>query len=139
MKFIYWSPVRFVLCLVALLILLAGCKSDPNEAFIEGIWYYNSEHLSNIPAESHQSDNWLFERKTFQNASCCFTETNMRGSYRILESEEGVIELELYDIVGDQGGTVIQSGTTLFLRIEIDEENDTIKINRTGPYIRTTP
>lgn len=120
-------------------LLLTGCKSDPNEDFIQGIWYYNSEHLANIPAESHQSDNWLFERRTFQNASCCFTKTNMRGSYRVLESEENTIELELYDIVGDQGGAAIQEGTTVVLTIVIDRENDTLKINRAEPYTRITP
>jgi hypothetical protein len=120
-------------------ILLTGCKSDPNEDFIQGIWYYNSEHLANIPAESHQSDNWLFERRTFQNASCCFTKTNMRGSYRILESDENTIELELYEIVGDQGGTAIPDDTTIVLTIIIDQENDTIKINRAEPYTRITP
>jgi hypothetical protein len=139
MKIRYRYPVRIVLCLVVLAVLFTGCQSDPNDDFIQGIWYYNSEHLANIPAESHQSDNWLFEDRTFQNASCCFVKANMQGKYRILESEENVIELELYDIMGDQGGNPIPSGTTILLRIEIDRENDIIKINRTEPYTRITP
>lgn len=134
-----WRWRWIVLCLIILVILLSGCKSDPNEEFIQGIWYYNDEHLSNIPAESHQSDTWLFENRFFQNASCCFVKSNLNGSYRIQESEKNSIKLELYNIDGDQGGNPISRQTTILITIEINQENDTIKINRTEPYFRITP
>ena len=128
-----------VLALIALAFLLSGCVSDPNEAFIQGIWYYNDEHLSNIPAESHLSENWLFERGTFENVACCFVKVNMQGSYRILESEGNTLKLELFNIDGDQNGIPISKQATVLLTIVIDQENDTIKINRTEPYFRITP
>lgn len=128
-----------ILALIALIILLAGCVSDANEDFIQGIWYYNDEHLSSVPAESHLSDNWLFERGIFKNAACCFVKVNMQGRYSILESEENSLKLELYDIKGDRGGHSIPPQTTMIITILIDEENDTIKINRAEPYIRITP
>lgn len=129
----------YTLALFILAVLFSGCTSDSNDAFIQGIWYYNDEHLSNIPAESHLADNWLFERGTFENASCCFVKVNMQGKYRILESEGNTIRLELFNIEGDQEGIPISRNATIAIKIVIDQENDTIKINRTEPYFRITP
>jgi len=125
--------------LIFSLILLTGCKSDPNEDFIQGIWYYNDEHLRSIVGESQQEDKWTFANKTFQNTSCCFTKVNLQGSYSILESEENALELELFNIVGDQGGASVAKQTTIVIKIAIDQDNDTIIINRAGPYTRITP
>lgn len=139
MKTRYWNQIWIILALIAFIILFTGCKSDPNETFIQGIWYYNDEHLRGIVGESQQEDRWLFDNRTFQNTSCCFVKTNFRGSYSILKSEENTLELELFDIVGDQGGMAISKQARMPLIIKINLENDTIEINRSGPYTRMTP
>lgn len=134
-----WNRIWIVICLIVLAFFLIGCKSDPNEDFIQGIWYYNDEHLRSIVGESQQEDNWTFVNKTFQNTSCCFTKVNLQGSYSILESEENALELELFNIIGDQGGASVAKQTTMVIKIAIDQDNDTIIINRAGPYTRITP
>jgi hypothetical protein len=134
-----WEPLWVVICLIVPAFLFTGCKSDPNDDFIQGIWYYNDEHLRSITGESQQEDKWLFDKKTFQNTACCFAKINMQGKYSILKSEANILELELFDIVGDQGGTMVSKQTTINITIKIDQENNTIEINRSGPYTRMTP
>ena len=119
--------------------ILAGCKPDPNEEFIQGVWFYNDEHLQNLPAESHLTDQWLFDRGTFQRATCCFVTANYTGNYRTLESKEDRLRLELYNLKGDIGNTSLSSKELLEITIIIHADEDTLKIDRAEPYLRMTP
>jgi hypothetical protein len=128
----------YLIFLVAIALLLSGCSQDPNVKFIQGVWEYKSEHLSNLPGESHLTDTWLFDRGTFKNDTCCFNKGTMQGKYSIVESEENTLKIELYDIQGDQGGHSISSRTEFLIIIEINHEDDTLEINHTDPYYRLT-
>jgi hypothetical protein len=122
-----------------LVFLLTGCSKDPNERFIQGLWYFKDPHLANIPAESAQETQWLFENGLFEAVSCCFSKFNLQGNYRILESEEDILTLELYNLAGDQQGVSVSRQDTTQFRIVLDRENDALTISRAGPFNRLTP
>ena len=123
---------RFSLSLMVLLLLvafiLAGCKMDPNEEFIQGQWYDNNDHLANIPAESAQESFWLFDHNSFETYGCCFVNVNFSGNYRILKSEGDNLQLELYNLSGMNAGIVFNKDETLWLKINIDRQADSIKL-----------
>jgi len=121
---------RLFLSLV-LLVLIAGC-SDPNDQFIQGAWYYKDPHLASVDGESQLEINWRFDRGTFEYYACCFSgELHQKGRYRILESEDEVISLELFNI---QGGL---TRGPVEVRITVDKEADTVSIQGAGPFSRT--
>lgn len=116
-----------------LMIFFAGCMG-PNEEFIQGRWEYQSDHLSNIPAESHLHVTWQFYGGSFYYYACCFNiDLELTGRYRILSTEGNIIDLELYDVQGS-GSRISRE-----IRIKIDSETDTLTIMGTKPFIRLTP
>jgi hypothetical protein len=116
-----------------LMIFLAGCMG-PSEEYIQGRWEYQSEHLSNIPAESHLHVTWEFYGGSFYYYYCCFNaEIELTGHYRVLSNEENNIDLELYDVKG------AASRINSEIRIKIDPDTDTLTIMGTSPFIRLTP
>lgn len=126
----------FLLGLVCLLLVLAGCQNDPNVAYIQGIWSYEDLHLKPIVGEEHLIIRWIFDGGTFANEACCFGgETNMYGSYRVLESEEDSLTLELYNIKGFQGPNPISNDAVTSMKITFQDDG-TITIGRTSGYIR---
>jgi len=130
------------LVLIALSVFLGGCKADPNDDFIQGTWYHNDPHLAGIDGEQQLESWWTFRKGivgTFEYYACCFVETQQSGNYAILESDEATLVLELFNIRGHVGGMSLSPDTTAEARIKIDREAGTIKIDRTGPFIRTGP
>ena len=133
------TSIRLVVLLtIWFSVFLTACKADQNEAFIQRVWSYKDPHLSNIPAESAQYDSWIIDRKTFQNESCCFSKASFNGNYRIVQSDEAKIVLELYNLSGDIQGSPLSRDDKLEITIKTDPDADTIQINRTGPYTRLT-
>lgn len=119
--------------------LLAGCRMDPNEDFIQGIWSYEDPHLLAVVAEQHLTDQWIFDRGTFQNNACCFSEVYISGNYHITKNEGDHLVLELYNLKGDIQGKPVSRKDTLQINVVIHSEDDTLEIGRGGPYIRLNP
>lgn len=126
----------FIMAVFGLLLGLAGCQTDPNVAYIQGIWSYEDLHLKPIVGEEHLIMRWIFDRGTFANEACCFGgETSMYGSYRVLDSGENSVTLELYEIQGFQGPNPIPNDTVTSMKITFQDDG-TITIGRTSGYIR---
>jgi len=125
-----------LLCLSATLV---GCKKDPKVKFIQGVWYYLDAHLANIPSENAQVTNWVFENGYFSMDSCCFVEVNYSGYYSVMDRTENSLTLELFNLQGQAGDTVLYRDDKLTAIIKIDTETDTIRINNDGPYTRISP
>jgi hypothetical protein len=131
-----------LLVLIALSVFLGGCKSDPNEDFIQGTWYHNDPHLANLSGEQQLESWWTFRQGlvgTFEHYSCCFVEVVQSGNYTVLKSDEETLVLELFNVRGHLSGMSLEPDSTAEVRIQIDRQADTIKIDRTGPFIRTGP
>jgi len=126
--------VLAILLLVSL--SLTGCKMDANEEFIQGQWYDNNDHLSNIPAESREETFWSFDNKTFEVYGCCFVEMEYSGYYRVIKSDGDTLLLELYQLKGQSAGIVYSPSDTLELTIKIDRQADTIELGKSDPHIR---
>jgi len=133
------TPILLCLLMLLLAMALTGCKKDPNVEFIQGLWYYKDAHLANIPSESAQTTNWDFYNWTFTLDTCCFYEAYYSGYYRVVESKDNQLTLELYNMQGQNGGTVLYKDDTITIVITIDHEADTIKIYSDGPYARIGP
>jgi len=113
--------------------LLAACTPDQNEAFIQGSWFYNSQHIQEQVGESFQETTWIFDGGTYETYTCCFVEFQQYGRYDILESEGDKIVLELFNIDGKF------NSERFSIAITIDREADTIKLPGAGPFTRITP
>jgi len=127
--------VRLVVGLawVWLTVLAAGCAGDPNEGFIQGSWYFNDPHLRQVVGESALETTWTFDRGVYQVYSCCFVRFSQSGRYAILESQGDTLVLELFNRDGD-----ISSERTS-IKLLIDRENQTLKIQIGGPFTRISP
>jgi hypothetical protein len=113
------------------LVMLIGCQPNPNDAFIQGTWIYNSEHLQNLAGEQHLTVVWSFDRGAFSYSACCFNiDTFQTGSYGILESEGDRLLLELFNVKGGSPGV---GGEIL---VKINRGNGTLSIGGTAPYER---
>ena len=132
---------RIFVCAVLLCfsVVLVGCKKDPRVEFIQGVWYYMDAHLANIPSESAQVTDWVFENGYFSVDSCCFVKMNFSGYYSVKDRAENELTLELYNLQGQAGDTVLYRRDTLSAILKIDTEADTLKINNEGPYTRIGP
>ena len=80
-----WSFSRIMLLALVMImpLVVSGCKQDPRLQFIQGGWYYKDAHLANIPAESAQTTNWVFDNGYFSMDTCCFTEAYFSGKYYV--------------------------------------------------------
>ncbi len=128
--------IKTLLPLLSLLlaIILAGCKLNPNDEFIQGTWVNHSEHFQNLTGEQHLTSTWAFSGGMFTFSACCFNiDTHQTGRYRILESEEDKLLLELFNVRGDEFSF---SGELL---IKINREDDTLSIAGASPYARIGP
>ena len=128
-----WTTVLF------LVLMVSGCKKDPRVEFIQGAWYYKDAHLANIPAESAQVTNWVFDNYYFSMDSCCFYKANYSGYYSIKNRDENELTLELYNMQGQIADTVLFKDDILTIVIKLDPETDMIKISSDGPYERVSP
>ena len=122
--------------MVILTLLASGCKKDPRVEFIQGEWYYKDAHLANIPSESAQTTNWVFDHGYFSMDSCCFVESYFSGNYYISARQENKLTLELINLKGQNGDTVLFKDDAMTIVISIDPEADTIKVGKDGPYAR---
>lgn len=125
------------LVLAALLILSAmlvtGCMGDA-EKHIQGTWEYNSEHLLTKTSEQHLTLVWFFSNGTFSYQACCFNiDEEVTGRYRVLDVEDNIITLELYNTRGSQ----YRYNTEL--RIKIDKETGDLTIQGGSPYRKLEP
>jgi len=96
-------------------------------------------HLANIPSESAQVTSWVFENGYFSMDSCCFVKMNSSGNYSIMDRAENELTLELFNLQGQYGDTVLYRKDKLTAILKIDTEADTLKINNDGPYTRLSP
>lgn len=135
------SKTAVILCipLLCLSAALVGCKKDPKVVFIQGVWYYKDAHLANIPAESAQVTNWVFEKGYFSMDSCCFYEAYYSGYYSVGDRADNELTLELFNLQGQLGDTVLYRNDTMSTVIKIDTEADTLEINNDGPFTRVGP
>ena len=122
-----------ILGLILLVSLLGACTPDQNEVFIQGSWFYNSQHIQEQVGESFSETIWIFDGGTYETYTCCFVEFQQYGRYDILESEGDKLTLELFNINGKF------NSERFSLAITIDREADTIRLARAGPFTRMTP
>jgi hypothetical protein len=126
--------VKILLLVVsALVLLLSACTSDENEAFIQGNWFYNDQHIQEQIGETFSETYWSFDRGTYETYTCCFMKFQQYGRYDILESEGDKLVLELFNIDGKFNSERAQIAVT------IDRQADTIRLLRAGPFTRMSP
>lgn len=119
-----------LLVLLAITSLTAAC-TDKNDQFIQGRWYYRDPHLDSVSGEQHLEIEWLFDRGTFEYYACCFNvDELLKGRYRIKESADDVITLELFNVGGRGLGIASE------IRIVIDRDTDTLSIMGGRPFTR---
>jgi hypothetical protein len=133
------TPIILCVLLLGFSVALVGCKKDPKVEFIQGVWYYKDAHLANIPGESAQVTNWVFDNGYFSMDSCCFVKMNFSGYYRVTDRAESELTLELFNLQGQYGGMVLYRDDTMSAVIKIDTEADTVRINNDRPYSRVSP
>lgn len=119
-----------ILLALALALTLVGCQPDPNDAFIQGDWYYWDAHLGQIMSEQDLEIWWTFIGGKYSYRACCFSEAQEDGNYRITQSEGDTLILELFNRRGQIGGINIPRDEIGELKIVINRTDDTIKINR---------
>jgi hypothetical protein len=129
-RFFLWT------CMLILVLVITGCKKDPRLEFIEGAWYYKDAHLANVPGESYQTTDWVFNNYYFTMNTCCFVEASYSGNFSVADRDENKLTLDLFNLKGHMGGMAINKDDTLTIVIKIDPDTDTIKIDGDGPYIR---
>lgn len=117
-------PYKTFRVLVALFLLLAiplltACSNEQDQ-FIQGRWARGDVHVWT---------EWNFDRGTYSYYSDFdrnLTSTYETGRYSIIESGEDYLLLELYN----QHGGIPSIEDRVELRIDIDRDQDTIKIQR---------
>jgi hypothetical protein len=121
--------------LLLLLFTLAACTPDPNAEFIQGTWEFVNETGEERSGAAHVYQVWQFRGGSFYFEQEIFFgfPQYAEGHYRMLESIEGEVVIELYDVSGTQ-----PLGNPAELTILIDEANDTLRIQRVL-YVRAGP
>lgn len=121
------SPL-LLLTLILLPFLLTACKPDPNEEYLQGIWEFANEQGQERSGKAHVFFRWEFSGGTFQvEQEIIMGKPQVaQGNYRILESSDNNITLELFAI---QGNYI--TSDPYELRIELDKENATARIQKT--------
>jgi hypothetical protein len=76
---------------------------------------------------------WTFDRGAYELSACCFVETSETGRYEILKSEGDSLTLELFNRNGEAGDSRTQ------IKIVVDREAGTLRIQRAGPFERVGP
>ena len=126
-----WLRLPALLLLLAL--LLTGCM-DANEEYIQGVWQYDSIHLRQMTSESELIVEWSFSGGVFEYSACCFNiDDYQTGRYRIVDSDEDSLTLDLFNVEGGELAVDRQ------ITIKIDRENETLSINHAKPFIRIFP
>ena len=124
---------KILIGLVLLCAFLTACTSDENEAFIQGSWFYNSQHIQEQVGESFLEVYWTFDGGNYETYSCCFMEFHQYGRYAIVESEGDRLTLELFNIDGKFNSERVQ------ILVKIDRQADMISLTGGGPFTRISP
>lgn len=123
-----------ILFALFLLFQAAASCQDPNDAFIQGTWEFQFDHLDDMISEEHLTVVWFFSGGNFTYQSCCFNmDIEAGGRYRILDSSEDRLTIELYNTYGTGsrfGGEIL---------ILLDRENNQLTIQGEGPFQRLGP
>jgi hypothetical protein len=127
------SRLGLLMGVLALVAFLVACASDENEAFIQGSWFYNSQHIQEQVGESFLEVYWTFDGGNYETYSCCFTEFHQYGRYAIVESEGDRLMLELFNIDGKFNSERVQ------ILVKIDRQADMISLTGGGPFTRISP
>ncbi|GAB4580365.1 MAG: hypothetical protein Fur0022_31050 [Anaerolineales bacterium] len=117
------------------LLAVTGCTPDPNHEFIEGQWIFDDPHLQDVIGQSFLEHVWVFHEGNFSYEVCCLHEIYMRGYYDIVESGDGYVIMDLYNIEANEA--IYE--TEQQIRITLDHVADTIIISHSGPYTRAFP
>jgi hypothetical protein len=121
--------IHLVLLIVIISINLPGCAMDSNEEFIQGTWLF--DHTVSRLTIGHQpwydQSYWTFKNGTYTHYAIGNHQNEESGRYEVAKSEENVIILRL--LKSDFGE----------LRIVIDKQANTLKIQGDSPYIRVHP
>lgn len=127
--------IRTFLFVVLFALCLTSCKPHPHQEFLEGGWVFVDPHLNDVIGQSYLEHIWVFTEGRFSYETCCLREIYMRGFYRVAESGEDFLILDLYDIQANE--MAYQADQQI--RITLDPVGDTIKVALGGPYIRLNP
>ncbi|MCJ7550088.1 MAG: hypothetical protein MUQ30_10440 [Anaerolineae bacterium] len=118
---------------MALLLLLAavavGC-TDRNAAFIQGDWFFGAPGVGGITRQTSVHTDWNFDDGALVAHSCCDNRPGMSGHYRIVESEEDSLVLELFNTEG----AGVEDGYQV--QIVIDRAAEALSIQGVGPFLR---
>jgi hypothetical protein len=120
MKTVRFLALIFLAFLAAT--LLAGCV-DENVRYIQGNWANGDVHFYS---------EWVFDRGSYIQRSTITTGGNsllQSGSYRISESKDNLLVLELYD---KTGGDIFDDPSEV--AIVINREADSLRIGRITYY-----
>lgn len=113
----------FFFILMGSILFLGGC-ADPNYEFIQGSWHFVHRRVEIGHQPGTDVQYWTFRGGTYKNYSCCIHEDTENGKYRVIDSDEDSITIELYDTVGSSGGNEDR-----VIKIVIDREFDTLKFD----------
>jgi hypothetical protein len=107
-----------------MIIFLVGCISETEE-FIQGYWYRGDVHFM---------DQWYFDRGKFSHETGVFTANQniTSGRYQVLDFQDDIVTLELYDLALSFGDERLQ------IVIKLDWQSGTIRI-RSQTYERILP
>lgn len=116
-----------LIVVILLFFTLSACKPDPNEQFIQGIWEFANESGDERSGKAHLFFRWQISNGSFQVEQEIVLGKPLisQGHYRILDSGEEEITLELYDV---EGNFIVSDPYEL--RIQIDRENDTARFQK---------
>ena len=127
------TSLLFVLLLITAGITLSGCTLDPNEEFIQGSWYYLDPHLEQVTSEAQLEVFWTFDRGAYEYYACCFVKMQQTGRYAFIKSEGDSLFIELFNPNGDTRAEAVE------IKIVVNREAGTIKIQGSGEFTRTMP
>lgn len=127
------KSLLFVLLLITAGITLSGCTLDPNEEFIQGSWYYLDPHLEQVTSEAQLEVFWTFDRGAYEYYACCFVKMQQTGRYAFIKSEGDSLFIELFNPNGDTRAEAVE------IKIVVNREAGTIKIQGSGEFTRTMP
>jgi hypothetical protein len=121
-----------LLSLVLVLTSLTACTFDSNEEFLQGRWIFANEYGDDRSGPAHVVNEWVFQGGTFFTQFAVAVPMTLYGNYRVLESGENFLRLEIYNLNGTQAYAYTdQKGQ---IDIKLDPENDQIRIQGTLFY-----
>lgn len=118
---------KYLIAIITLLLMLSACSPNSNEAFIQGTWSLVNETSSGGSTSAIRYFEWEFRDGYFYRAQEIDPRSiiQAQGKYRIVESDEDILVLELFDIQGERF-TYENSPTEIM--IEIDRDQDLIRV-----------